>query len=148
MSEPPFPQRDDDAQRLLDYVIWHNRVDAEKYWKHEAEMAQARKEHNERVNPTPAPPPTEKELDERLHTVLVKYGKDVCPNCGRCIDRGDMAWFESTNESGTDIDIVMIECQRCDTELFYEPDYCCNLNDGFEDAIVLLDRLLGKNVAR
>jgi hypothetical protein len=56
--------------------------------------------------------------DEKLKAVLKSKGKDTCPNCGREIDRGDMAWNNGSTEYGTGYCVVECQCQQCDTELF------------------------------
>jgi len=60
---------------------------------------------------------TDGELDKLLHDTLVKWKLDICPTCGRAIDRADCAWNTGNSESGSDMSALHIICLRCDEDI-------------------------------
>lgn len=59
---------------------------------------------------------TESEAETELHEILCSKGKDTC-QCGREIDRADVAWNEGDTGEGTPFTWVTIQCQACDEQL-------------------------------
>jgi hypothetical protein len=57
------------------------------------------------------------EADKTLSRKLDEMGKTKCPNCGRILDRGDVAWNSASTEAGTDYSRAHIQCQACETEI-------------------------------
>ena len=82
-----------------------------------------------------------KDPDEALLNVLKRKGKDICPNCGRVIDRGDMAWNNGSTKYGTGYCVVECQCQQCDTELFKVDSWYPSINDTDDLAYVINQEL-------
>lgn len=59
----------------------------------------------------------EADQDGRLRAILARHNASACTNCGRIIDRGDIAWNASSTMAGTPTSFVEIQCQACDTEI-------------------------------
>ncbi|HBJ1645818.1 TPA: hypothetical protein LA462_000271 [Clostridium botulinum] len=58
--------------------------------------------------------------DGKFKSILERYNKEVCPNCGKEIDRGDVCWNNPTSDGedgGTPYCVIAIQCQACDTEI-------------------------------
>lgn len=62
---------------------------------------------------------TETEAEQHFAHYLRELGLDSCPQCGRLIDRGDVAWNSAFTEAGTDFSVGEIICQQCDHEIAY-----------------------------
>lgn len=60
---------------------------------------------------------TDTEIDRRIQEILEERGYAACPECGRHLDRGDIAWNGAITEAGTDHCFVEIQCQQCDAEV-------------------------------
>ena len=89
----------------------------------------------------------EKYYNLKLQQILTKYNINTCHKCGRVIDRGDIMWNEGSTEYGTPYLYIYIECQQCDTEIFYGWSWDCN-EYSFRDLIdegILEDMLENKN---
>lgn len=79
--------------------------------------------------------------DEALLNVLKRKGKDICPNCWRVIDRGDMAWNNGSTKYGTGYCVVECQCQQCDTELFKVDSWYPSIKDTDDLAYVINQEL-------
>lgn len=57
------------------------------------------------------------DADKEFKRIMSEHGKDKCPNCGKEIDRGDVAWNNRSTDAGTDYATGEIQCSACDTEI-------------------------------
>jgi len=55
----------------------------------------------------------EQQAEARFAEILTERGLATCPDCGRRIDRGDVAWNSGETEAGTGYSDVHIICQEC-----------------------------------
>lgn len=76
--------------------------------------------------------------DKRFAEILAKHGATHCPNCGKKIDRGDVAWNSGQTEWGTPNTYVEIMCARCDTEIVWFRSWYPEVNNFTE----LLDQVM------
>lgn len=74
------------------------------------------------------------EYDEIFQQILKQYKKDICPNCGKIIDRGDLCWNNPSTDAGTDYCVVEIQCQQCDTEIAHGHSWYPGA-DNFEELV-------------
>jgi len=79
-------------------------------------------------------------MDE-VTQVLKKFNSEKC-ECGRILDRGDIAWNTGCTEYGTGYSVLEVICQSCDEEIkiihtWYEVDcfeeFLTELEDCWED---------------
>jgi hypothetical protein len=71
--------------------------------------------------------------DRNLAVALARHGKSTC-QCGRIIDRGDVAWNSGSTEAGTEYSVIWIICQACDTEIAQVHSWMPWI-DTFEEAV-------------
>lgn len=74
----------------------------------------------------------ETEAELALEEALRAHGKSNCPNCGKKIDRGDIAWNSGETEYGTGYSVIEIQCLGCSTEIAHWHSWV-NEIDNFED---------------
>jgi len=80
-------------------------------------------------------------IDIRFSNLLIKINKNKCPNCGKEIDRGDVAWNCACTEAGTECSILSIICQKCSTEIIYEDSWNPGI-ENFEEFVLELEDIL------
>ena len=85
-------------------------------------------------------------LDKKLKEILVKNNMDICPCCGRQLDRGDVAWNTACTEAGTDYSVVSIICQACDDEMLNAHTWYCI--DNFEDLVEELESVIEEYIIK
>lgn len=78
-------------------------------------------------------------LDERLREILDAHGSSLCKECGRDLDRGDVAWNSASTEYGTPYSVIEIICQACDTEALHLESWYPGIDD-FEEALRVLEK--------
>jgi hypothetical protein len=61
---------------------------------------------------------TEREADDIFAQFLEEKGISPC-ECGRVIDRADVAWNNAQTESGTPLSFVEVQCLNCQAEIIY-----------------------------
>lgn len=83
---------------------------------------------------------TDEEADAELHSILLEHHADRCNNCGREIDRGDVAWNGGSTEAGTPWSVLQITCQNCDTQIIHIDSWYPGIDSFSEFVDVLRDK--------
>ena len=76
-------------------------------------------------------------IDEKFTGILKTIGIEKCPDCGKCVDRGDVAWNSASTEAGTGYSVLEILCQQCDTEVYRTVSWYPSIGD-FEEFVSVL----------
>lgn len=55
---------------------------------------------------------------DSIKSILAEKGYEKCPECGRELDIGDLAWNEASTSEGTPMSMVVCQCQACNSNIF------------------------------
>ena len=78
------------------------------------------------------------EQQKQLREILQCHDALNCPDCGREIDRGDIAWNSPSTEAGTPMSFVEIICQGCQTGIAHVWSWWPGIDD-FSDVLKVLE---------
>lgn len=82
-----------------------------------------------------------KRIDNKFSKILKSKGLDKCSDCGKVIDRGDAAWNNASTEAGTGYSVLIIQCQRCESEVYRTASWYPSIVDFEEFVNTLADEI-------